>query len=59
MNVSMSCSVLTASHSSDSIRGLAKPEGIGVTRPTHKLAIVGVSQGSATINRRRKPASSA
>ena len=55
----MSCSCLTASHSSDSTNGRASPDGIGVTRPTHQLAIVGVSNGSTTINRRRRPATSA
>ena len=55
----MSCSWHTASHSSDSTSGRASPEGIGVTRPTHQLAIVGVRNGSTTITRRRSPATSA
>ena len=50
---------ITASHSSDSIRGRASPGGIGVTAPTQRLAIVGVKNGS-TINRRgHKPATCA
>ena len=55
----MSWSPITASHSSDSTSGRASPDGIGVTRPTHKLAIVGVRNGSTTISRRRRPATSA
>lgn len=46
MMVSMSELRITASHSSDSISGRARPGGMGVTVPTHKLAIVGVRNGS-------------
>ena len=57
--VSMSCSSITASTSNDSISGRARPGGMGVTRPIHRLAIVGVSYGIATMIRRRSPASCA
>ena len=46
MTVSMSRFRITASHSSDSISGRARPGGIGVTVPTQRLAIVGVKNGS-------------
>ena len=59
MTASMSCSDITASCSSDSTSGRASPDGIGVTKPTHQLAMLGVSSGSATMTRLRSPASSA
>ncbi len=59
ITVSMSWLLITASHSSDSISGRASPDGIGVTVPTHKLAIAGVRKGSTIRYRLPNPATSA
>ena len=59
MTASMSCSChhRVALQRFDQRPG--KPDGIGVTSPTHQLAIVGVRNGMAMMSRRRSPATSA
>ena len=59
MIVSMSWLFITASQCSDSTSGRAGPDGIEVTNPTQSAAIRGVSTGSTSMRRRRRPATSA
>ena len=55
----MSCSPATTSMRSDSTSGRAIEFGTGVTSPTQWPDSLGVSTGTGTISRRRRPATAA
>ena len=55
----MSCSDATTSFRSDSTRGLARPLGTGVTRPTQCDDSCGVSTGTRSSKRGGSPATAA
>ncbi|CAM5259332.1 hypothetical protein SHIRM173S_09555 [Streptomyces hirsutus] len=55
----MSCSWQTTSWRSDSVNGRAREAGTGVTSPIQWLDSLGVSTGTGTTSRRRRPATTA